>query len=590
MSPPVWPASVSSKPAAAAGTFGLLAAPLAALLAACVPTESPLSMPLQRLTERGAQPVDRTGMPLGPADPTPIEEAAKRLVEREMATADDDSMPGEAPYELSIESLRADVIENNLDLRVAVIGPRIAAEAVNAERAKFDAVFVADVSYLDADLPAGNTTLLGVGSATGALGEGAGSFTELDQQREQLKIGTGLNVPLPTGGRIGIANELEIDDKEAGSIVSTEDRSSLSFSISQPLLRGGGVAVNTASIRLARLDAGVSEAQTKLTVIRVLAAAEKSYWRAYAAQKTLEVRREQLGLASENLTLVNRLIDAGSTPEVERFSAELAVAQQIEALVIAETDVRLRSRELARVLNRPDLPLSEPRPILATSDPRLTRFRVDPDALAERAIRERLELLELELQLAADAIRVDLARNAALPVFVVDFQYGIAEREGTLASSFSESFGFGNDSVAIGARAAIPVTNDAAEAGLRRTVLGRVQRLATRDQRRQQIEQEVHDAADVLNLSWQRILAARQNVVAAAANYQAEQQLFREGLRNAQDVLFALQVLGDARQREVGVVLAYQIAQIDLAFATGVLLGYAGAELEDAPPTAESPG
>ena len=87
----------------------------------------------------------------------------------------------------------------------------------------------------------------------------------------------------------------------------------------------------------------------------------------------------------------------------------------------------------------------------------------------------------------------------------------------------------------------------------------------------------------MLEQNWQRILAARQNVIAAGANYEAEQRLFREGLRTAQDVLVALQQLGKARQKEVKVIAAYQAAQIDLAYATGSLLGYAGTEITPEP-------
>jgi len=49
------------------------------------------------------------------------------------------------------------------------------------------------------------------------------------------------------------------------------------------------------------------------------------------------------------------------------------------------------------------------------------------------------------------------------------------------------------------------------------------------------------------------------------------------------EVLEVLTQLGDAQIREVKAIVAYQAAQIDLAFATGTLLGYAGLDLTPVP-------
>lgn len=562
---------------------GTLAAALILLVGGCVPYEAPVSHRLQRLIDSAAEPADRAGTPLGEREVRSIADATAAFVARER-DLDRGPVVGEDGT-LSIDELRQTVVENNLDIRVAEVDPRIAAESLNAERAKFDAVFVADVAYSDLDLPKGNSTLFSSSGTDPSLSPGI--FTEPEQDRDLLKGGVGLGAPLPTGAKVGIKQTAEIDDKDGAGLRSTEDRAGTSFSISQPLLRGAGVAVNTASIRLARLGVGVEAAKTKLTLIRVLAGSEKAYWRLYGAQRQLEVQREQFKLATENRDLVRQLITEGITPPVEQFGAELAVAQQLEEMVIAETAVRLRSRDLARILNRSDLPINQPKAIVAGTDPVLARYRIDADALAERAIEERLELLELELKLAADAIKIELAENAALPVFVVEFEYGLGDRSSTFGSSIANSFEFDNPQWTIGARAEIPITNDAAEARVRRSMLGRLQRTATREQKRLGIRQEVYDAADVLEQNWQRILAARQNVIAAGANYEAEQRLFREGLRTAQDVLIALQQLGKARQKEVSVIVAYQVSQIDLAYATGTLLGYAGTEI--APDPAPAP-
>jgi outer membrane protein TolC len=66
--------------------------------------------------------------------------------------------------------------------------------------------------------------------------------------------------------------------------------------------------------------------------------------------------------------------------------------------------------------------------------------------------------------------------------------------------------------------------------------------------------------------------------VLAARTLKGEERQFEVGLRTSQDVLDAQGRLADAQSREVLALSQYQIALIDIAVATGTLLGSAGVE------------
>jgi outer membrane protein TolC len=134
------------------------------------------------------------------------------------------------------------------------------------------------------------------------------------------------------------------------------------------------------------------------------------------------------------------------------------------------------------------------------------------------------------------------------------------------------------DSFNVGVRAEIPLGNEVAQSRVNAAVLARVQRLATREARKQAIRTEVYDALDALAQSWQRILAARLETVLAARTLAAEERQFDVGLRTSTDVLDASASLADAQSREVLALAAYQIALVDLSFATGTSLGAAKIE------------
>ena len=87
------------------------------------------------------------------------------------------------------------------------------------------------------------------------------------------------------------------------------------------------------------------------------------------------------------------------------------------------------------------------------------------------------------------------------------------------------------------------------------------------------IEEEVLAALDRLETDWQRILAARRRVVAQTRVVEAEERQFVQGLRTSTEVLEAVTALAAAALSEIAATADYQIAQVDIAFATGTVLG-----------------
>lgn len=502
-------------------------------------------------------------------------------VEAELESGKDIAVSADAPPDaltLALSDLRLHTLRNNLDLAVALQEPGIARTFVDEEEAKFDAVITGAVRYKRTDFPALDSDLVSFTTRNKDLDKEVVKLTEIEQQKERLEYDLGIKLPLPTGGVIGLKNTLEESNK-IDPLRFEQYTSALKFSLSQPLLRGAGTDASLASIRIARFKADEVAAKTKLSAIKLLAMAEKVYWKAYAARRMAEVRRQQLDLATQNRDMVARRAEEGLSPEIEVVRADLGVTQRVESLIMAETADRIQQRDLKRILNMEELDLSDPARIDISDEPTLVRYDLAADELVQLAIENRMELLELELALARDAVKIDFARNQQLPYFALEFQYGILDRQGSFGTAWEGMWDTDYEEILVGLSGEIPVTNDAREAKLRRAILTRQQRLFTRDLRELAIRQEVLDALDILNQNWRRILAARRNVIAAGINYDAERKQFDEGLRTMREVLEALTELGNAQLREIKAVVSYQIAQIDLAFATGTLLGYARVNL-----------
>jgi outer membrane protein TolC len=480
--------------------------------------------------------------------PVTLEEAAKKTLSEVAVPA----VPADA-VSLSLADVRSAVLANNLDLRTALVDPAIARANLSAEEAKFENVFFASYDRSN------NSVFADL--ATG-------------QPAETEAFDAGLRIPLATGGDINLSAPLSRTGDGFNFGTPGEDwLAALDFSMSQPLLRGAGVDANTHSIRVAGWQGQIVDARTKLESIRVLSNAEKAYWNVYSAYRELGVRRSQYEVAVRQLERAKRLVAAGDAPEIEVVRAESGIGRTLEQIIVADSNLRIRQRSLKRLMNREDLPVSQATPLKPASDPNPVSLTLEGNSLAEEAVANRMEMLELELQLAIDQSEIGFRRNAALPLFVLDYGYNL---QGT-GTDFQDAYGsLGNaDSFEVGLRAEIPLGNEAADSRVNAAILQRVQRLGTREARRQAIRTEVFDALDAITQSWQRILAARLESVLAARTLAAEERQFDVGERTSTDVLEASASLADAQSREVAALASYQIALVDLAFATGNSLGAA---------------
>ncbi|MCA9284887.1 MAG: TolC family protein [Phycisphaerales bacterium] len=471
--------------------------------------------------------------------------------------------PGPPPPSMDIDlaQARASALEHNLDLKVELYNPTIAETQVNVEEARFEWTFFADARRSVRDAPAPTATIA--------------------NQSANTSFDGGLTIPLQTGGTITATLPFsEQDTDNVFNLVNPAYSAAARFSISQPLLRNAGFRVNTAPIRVAKYQSQIATARTKLEAIRILANVDKAYWAHYAARRELEVQRQRYELAVDQLERARRQVEAGTGAEVDVIRAEAGVADTLSSIITADTALRIRERDLKRIMNRPDLSMDSSVALDPTTQPSPVGFTLDPEQLANRAVENRMEMLELELQLAIDATDIDVARNQELPLFLLDFSYGLNGLDSSYSGAFRQVGRAQYDDWTLGLRAEIPLGNEAAKAGLERAILTRVQRLATRDLRRQAIRQEVFDAVDRLREQWLRILAARQQVILSGRSYEAEKRQFELGLRTSTDVLDAATQLADAQTREVAALADYQVAQVDIAFATGTLLGNVRVEWE----------
>jgi outer membrane protein len=453
--------------------------------------------------------------------------------------------------ELTLEEVRAAALANNLELKVELVDPAIAQQVVDAERAKFESIFVGSARYSRADTTPG--------------GDPVSSRTYEARVEKPLPTGTFISAGVPLRNSSGVSE------------------AAVSVSVIQSLLRDAGTRVNTQSIRIATYSKGIVDAGTKLAAIRILGDADIAYWQLYAARKELDVAREQYKLAQDQLRHARDKVQAGAAGRNEIVRSEAGLSGRLEDVIAAETTVRDSERDLRRIMNRQDMPLNAETAIIPLTDPDPRGLDLNAEAMMAEALNNRMEMIQLELRLAINDLDVELAKNDTLPRLDLDYSYTAAGQAGSTGGAFDDVFDRPTEDHAVGVSAVVPLGNRAAQARLRRARLERIRNQMDRERIGQFVRQEVYEAADGLKQNWRRILAAEQGAVTAYRDYQVEQQQFQLGVSNSTAVLYAASRLADAQLRRIRAFVGYEVAQVRVARATGTLLGRGNIQLQPTP-------
>lgn len=463
----------------------------------------------------------------------------------------DANAPG-STISLTLEQVRADTLKNNLSLRVELVSPAIAQTGVEAERAKFEATFF------------------------GSAGRGRTETVNSNTITRSTTYELGLEKPLPTGGSIIVGVPLSDSDTNLSAGVA---QAQATVAYVQSLSRGAGTQVNAYSIRIAHLQSQIVDARTKQAAIRLLAAADITYWLLYEDQRRLDVTREQYKLAQNQLKNARVAVANGARPRIEIVRAEAGLAGRLEAVIGAETSVLNTERDLRRIMNSPALQANPSAKFVLLSKPHPLGLELDAAQLIEQAFANRMDTIRLERQLEIDDLQVALVRNRTLPDVTFTSSFAARSQAGGLTQSYENLPGRSYGSSFFGLSASIPVGNRAAKANLLRARLVRLQDRVLLDELKQGIRQEVLDAMAALEENWRRILSAEQGVVSAYRDYEVEKTQFQLGRRFSTDVLLAAGRHANAQLRQIQAFTRYEIAQINLARATGTLLGLGRIEI-----------
>ena len=483
-------------------------------------------------------------------------------------------------------------LENNKDIEVTRKNVRIAEFDLLAARGVYQPRFTGQTFYERATVP--NISF----------------FTpQITKVTNDSFVGNaGIQAFVPRFGTIlsATANNQRAATDNPVSIISPQYNSSLSFQITQPLLRGRGFDQNRRTIEIAKRNLSLTDVQFRQRSIDTIAAVQRAYWDLAYALRNLQVQRDGVKDAKDQLGHNRRLVEEGQLAPIDIVAAETQVANFEQSVYDALNVVTVSENNLKNLIapNRTDPLWSES---VTPVDPvDLEAPRTTLTEALDVALLNRPELEINQAQKDINAIDQRLYRDLKKPQIDLIASYSSAGVGGNLNPNFSSPFCQNNPNPAecvaasqaslqallqnvggagstvtdifankyptlrVGVQFNLPLFGDKTAGAQLGRALVEGERLETqRQQIEQNIQVDVRNALQTLRTAEARLRAAAISRENSVRQYESEQRKLDNGQSDIYRVLERQTALTTARSNELRAQTELNKAISDLQRATG---------------------
>ncbi|MGI8813569.1 MAG: TolC family protein [Pyrinomonadaceae bacterium] len=247
---------------------------------------------------------------------------------------------------LTLSDAIALALENNKDIEVTRKNVKIAEFDLLAARGVYEPRFTGQTYYERSTVP--NVSIFSTNRTTtqGSFVGNAGLMGYIP------KFGTVLNATL---------NNQRVTSDNPISILSPQNNAGLTFSVTQPLLRGRSFDQNRRTIEIAKRNLSLTDVQFRQRTIDTIAGVQRAYWDLTYALRNLQVQRDAVRDAKDQYEHNKRLVDEGQLAPIDIVAADTQVANFEQAVYDALSVVGQSENTLKNLIspNRKDQIWSE---------------------------------------------------------------------------------------------------------------------------------------------------------------------------------------------------------------------------------------
>ncbi|MGA1870690.1 MAG: TolC family protein [bacterium] len=441
-------------------------------------------------------------------------------------------------------------LENNHSLTIERMNPAIQRTFEDQERAAFDPVVSGEVSR--SQEKAGNTD---EGSMEGSV-----------EISKFFSTGTKMSAGLSS-------------DRTWSDLYGDQHETRAGLTITQALLKGAGIEINSATLRQAQLDTFASQYELRGFAEYLISEVESTYWDYALAEERIKIFIESLNLAKQQMKETEERIKVGVLSEIELAAAQAEVALRKEDLINAKGDCAKARLHLLRLLNPKTNPWE--REVLLVDEPAVPAIQLDDvDSHVEVGLRMRTDLNQARMNLQKGDIEVVKTKNGLLPKMDFFITLGTSGYSDSFGNSIKDFEGKDYDIMA-GITMEYPLRNRNAHSRHTRATLNRIKADEALKNLAQLVQMDIRSAYIEVTRSSEQVIATAATRALQEEKMRAETEKFRVGKSTSLLVAQTQRDLIASRISQIESIVEYLKAFVELYRLEGSLLERRGISLTE---------
>lgn len=415
---------------------------------------------------------------------------------------------------------------------------------------------------------------------------GTGGITGLTTDRRLASVNVQQGFLTGTTVSLGYF-QLNAESNSRGQSLNPFNQGNLSLQITQRVLQGFGIAVNSRNIRIASNNRKIADLTFKQQVIASVANIIGLYWDLVSVNADYAVKKQSVDLARKLFEDNQKQVEIGTLAPIEVIRAEAELARTEQDLTVSETQLLQQETIIKNVLSRNGITAENVKTarIVPTDSIRIPTSlqNLNLDELYEQAVSYRPEIEQTRINLQNTRIGIAGNKSQLLPSLDVsaNFQnnglagslsqivapniplpdsYFVGGRGTVLAQLFRRNF----PDYSIGFQLNVPLRNRAARADMIIEEISLRQQEIREQQQLNNLKVSVQNAITAVRQAEASVRSAQKARELQEQTLDAEQKKFALGATTIFFVIQSQRDLAQARSAEVAALGTYAKAKNNL--------------------------
>jgi outer membrane protein TolC len=350
-------------------------------------------------------------------------------------------------------------------------------------------------------------------------------------------------------------------------------------SIKIPLLKGFGLGVNLAPLRIAKNNWRIATANFDEAIQTLIMDIVITYWSLYYYKEDVSAKEYALNLAYELLKVNEAKVKVGMAAPLTVTEAKASIARQEEELLVSKNLVHNTEDDLRTIINYKMEELFQPKVfrkikyyLVPSEKPRVIDLKLDEAECIVGAVNNRqvMKIAELQLRNARENLKV--AKNNLFPEVNFLGSLGYSGLGGNAGNAYDDQYTAQHPSWSLGVEVSFPIFYNEPVATYRRAKYHQRQTKISIKKTKHFVAMDVRKAIRQVETNRKRINATREYTKLAAEQLEAEQEKYKVGQSTTFRVLEYQDVFASALSQEIRTLTEWRVSVAALYKSTGKIL------------------